>query len=418
MIRALLILLAFGLAPNARGYDDAPASEKFMTGLDVVLADPASPLKGKKIALITHPAAVTADLQASADALFRAPGVRLVALMGPEHGVRGAAYAGEKVADAKDPATGLPVFSLYGKTAKPTPEMLKGVDALVYDVQDIGARSYTYISTLALAMEAAADAGIPLVVLDRPNPDGGLRVEGPLPPEGWSKNLINFLPVPYVYGMTPGELAQMIEGEGWLPGGRHCMLKVVAMKGWRRDMLWADTGRAWVPTSPHIPRGDSSLFYAATGIVGELQALNEGVGYPQPFELLGAPWIDGARFAEAMNALKLPGVRFRAQSYKPFYGTHKGALCGGVQIHLLDARKAPWTGLQFYALETLRRLYPGQDPFKNAPPEGVAGFDRTFGGPQVREWLRAGKPARELFARWELDDRTFLKKREKYLLYK
>jgi uncharacterized protein YbbC (DUF1343 family) len=408
MIRALLLSCLLAV----------PAAAEFQAGVDVLLADGASLLRGKHAALITHPAAVTKNLEATADALFKTPGVTLVALMGPEHGIRGAAYAGEKVVDERDAKTGLPVYSLYGKSAKPTPEMLKGVDALVYDVQDIGARSYTYISTLALAMEAAADAGIPLIVLDRPNPDGGLRVEGNVPAAGWTKSFINFLPIPYVYGLTPGELAGMINGEGWLPGGKTCKLVVVPLKGWRRDMLFGDTGRAWVPTSPHVPRGDTSLFYAATGIVGELMALNEGVGYPQPFELLGAPWIDADRFADAMNALKLPGVRFRPLAWKPFYGTHKGELCRGVQIHLLDPKTAPWTAIQFYAVEVLRALHPDHPVFAEAKPEGLSGFDKTMGGPSTRSWLEAGKPVAALFAAWAADDAAFLKRREKYLLYK
>lgn len=408
MIQALLLVLSLA----------APARAEVRAGVDVLLADGASLLKGKRVALITHPAAVTRDLEATADALFRTPGVTLAALMGPEHGIRGAAYAGEKVADERDAKTNLPVYSLYGKSAKPTPQMLQGVDALVYDVQDIGARSYTYISTLALAMEAAADAHIPLVVLDRPDPAGGRRVEGPLPPRGWTKSFVNFLPVPYVYGMTPGELAQMINGEGWLPGGKKCRLQVVKLEGWSRDMLFSETGRAWVPTSPHVPRADTSLFYAATGIVGELMSLNEGVGYPQPFELLGAPWIDGDKLADALNALKLPGLAFRALAYKPFYGTHKGELCRGVQIHLLDPKAAPWTAIQFHALEALRALYPDHSVFADAKPEGLAGFDRTFGGPQVRQWLESGKPVKDLLAQWQKDDDAFLKRREKYLLYK
>lgn len=389
-------------------------AQPYQAGADVLFEDGAKSLRGKRVALITHPAAVTGALEMTADALFKTEGVTLAALMGPEHGIRGAAYAGEKVQDERDPKTGVPVYSLYGKTAKPTPAMLKDVDALVYDVQDIGARSYTYISTLALAMEAAAEAKIPLVVLDRPDPTGGDRVEGALPPKGWKKNFINFLPVPYVYGMTPGELAGMINGEGWLPGGKKCRLEVVKLRGWKRGMAFSETGRPWIPTSPHVPRAETSVFYAATGIVGELQVLNEGVGYPLPFELLGAPWIDAEKLAGALNALKLPGVAFRPLSYKPYYGTHKGGLCGGVQIHFTDFRAAPWTALQFHAVEALRTLYPERDLFAGA---SVGGFDRCLGSTAVREHLQAGKPVAELLAAWEKDSAAFSKRRAKYLLY-
>jgi uncharacterized protein YbbC (DUF1343 family) len=209
----------------------------------------------------------------------------------------------------------------------------------------------------------------------------------------------------------------MINGEGWLAGGKRCQLTVVPLKGWKREMLFAGTGRAWVPTSPHVPRGETSLFYAATGILGELGTINEGVGFPLPFELLGAPWIDGERFAAELNALKLPGVYFRPMSYKPFYGTHKGEMCGGVQIHLLDPRLAPWTAIQFYAAEVLHGLYPDHDIFATATPEGQAGFDKTMGESSTREYLRQGKPVKALLDSWRQDDEAFLKRRRQYLLY-
>jgi uncharacterized protein YbbC (DUF1343 family) len=408
-----LLLLAL-LAASAR----AQAAPRVLTGIDVVLAERGGILRGKRVGLITHPAGVTSSLESTADALFRTEGVTLAALMGPEHGIRGAAYAGEDVANQKDPKTGLPVYSLFGRTAKPTPEMLKGVDVLVYDVQDIGSRSYTYIATLALAMDAAAEAGIPFVVLDRPDPVGGERIEGNVPPASSTGVLVNFLPVPYEYGMTPGELARMINGEGWLPGGKRCKLEVVAMKGWTRDMSFADTGLPWVPTSPHIPRADSAFFYAATGIVGELETLNEGVGYPLPFELLGAPWIDADKFAAKLNALRLPGVHFRPLSYKPFYGTHKGEMCGGVQIYLSDARRAPLTAIQFYALEALRALHPDHPVFEGSLPDRVRAFDKVMGSSDAREWLTAGKPVAGLLAEWEKDDAAFRARRAPYLLYR
>ncbi|MDE2040018.1 MAG: DUF1343 domain-containing protein [Elusimicrobia bacterium] len=413
-MRALLAFSWLWLA----GASAAPARQPYQAGIDVLLSNGAELLRGKRVALITHPAAVTKGLVPTADALFRTPGVRLVALMGPEHGIRGAAYAGERVADQRDPETGLPVYSLYGKTAEPTPGMLQGVDVLVYDVQDIGARSYTFISTLALAMDAAAKANIPFVVLDRPDPDGGLRVEGNVPPQGWKRSFVDWLPIPYVYGMTPGELARMINGEGWLPGGRKCKLTVVRMEGWRRSMAFAGTGRPWVPTSPHIPRAETSFFYAATGILGELRVVNEGVGYPLPFELLGAPWIDPDVFAAKLNALGLAGVRFRPLRYKPFYGTYKGKLCGGVQIHLLRPDRAPWTAIQFYAIEILRRLYPAHPLFAEASAEGRAAFDRVLGGPQTRQWLEAGKPVSKLLRAWRREDAAFRLRRRRYLLYR
>lgn len=398
----------------------AVSAAPFKAGVDVLLSGKGAVLRNKKTALITHPAAVTASMEPSVDALYGILGSRLVALMGPEHGIRGAAYAGESVFDQRDSRTGIPVYSLYDKSlakkGKPSPEMLKGVDAIVYDVQDIGSRSYTYISTLALAMEAAADAGIEFIVLDRPNPAGG-RIEGNVPPKDWTRSFVNWLPVPYTYGMTPGELALMINGEGWLPDGKKCRLKVIKMKGWTHDTSFAQTKRQWVPTSPHIPHAETACFYAATGILGELGVINEGVGYPQPFELLGAPWIDGDKLAEKLNSLKLPGVLFRPLFYKPFYGTHKGTLCGGVQIYFTDVKRAPWTALQFYAIEQLRALYPEHPLFSEAKQENRDMFDKVMGTPKVREHLEAGRPVKELLEEWKKQGELFRAKRKPYLLY-
>jgi uncharacterized protein YbbC (DUF1343 family) len=192
----------------------------------------------------------------------------------------------------------------------------------------------------------------------------------------------------------------------------------VRLKGWKRGMLFSETGRQWVPTSPHVPRAETSQFYAATGIVGELQVLNEGVGYPLPFELLGAPWIDGDKLADALNALNLPGVRFRPLAYKPFYGTHKGENCRGVQIHLTDPARAPWTAVQFHALEALAKLHPDHPVFAAAAPAGLSGFDHTMGTPAVREYLQAGKPVQALLDGWKADSEAFRARREKYLLYR
>ncbi|MBI5202640.1 MAG: DUF1343 domain-containing protein [Elusimicrobia bacterium] len=419
MIKALGFALAVIASP-------AWAEPSVLPGVDVLLADGAASLRGKRVALITHAAAVTTGLELTADALARAPGVKIVALMGPEHGVRGARLATETVVDERDPKLGVPIYSLHRSTSiydadtnKPTPAMLKGVDAVVYDVQDIGSRSYTYIVSMALAMEAAADAGIPFFVLDRPDPVGGERVEGNVPPEDWKRSTVNWLRIPYVYGMTPGELARMINGEGWLRGGRRVDLKVVEMKGWRREMRFSDTGLLWVPTSPHVPRIETAFFYPATGILGELGTFNIGVGYPQPFELIGAPGIDGEKLASKLNELGLPGVRFRPLSFKPFYAAHKGTLCQGVQIHLLDLRKAPLVELQLYAMEAVRALFPDAAIF---PPDtleetGRPRFDATFGTGEASAAIAEGRPIKDVLAAWRKQAADFAERRKKYLLY-
>lgn len=393
----------------------APAAPpRVLPGIDVLLNERLDLLKGKRVGLVTHAAAVTAALEPTVDALYRS--ARLVVLIGPEHGVRGAAYAGEKVDENQDAKTGLPMYAVFDEKAKPTTEMLKGVDVLVYDVQDIGSRSYTYITTLARVMEAAAEANIPLIVLDRPDPLGGLRVEGNVPPMDWARVFVCWLRLPYIYGMTPGELAKMINGEGWLPGGIRADLTVIPLKNWRRSMLFAATGLAWVPTSPHIPHAETVPFYPATGLVSPV--LNNGVGYPMPFELIGAPWLDGERLAEKLNALRLPGVRFRPLVYKPFYGRFKGELCGGVQIHLLDPSRAPLFALNFHVLDAINALYPERHVLHDAAGEGTwKDSDNALGDASIRRRLDDGQPLSELLSAWRQDAAEFMKSRKKYLIY-
>jgi uncharacterized protein YbbC (DUF1343 family) len=384
------------------------------TGIDVLLADGFRLLAGKRVGLITNPTGVTADLRSTVDVLHRAPDVKLVALFGPEHGVRGDTAAGDKVQDARDGRTGVPVYSLYGRTRKPTPEMLRGLDALVYDVQDNGSRSYTYISTMTAAMEAAAEHGLTFVVLDRPNPLTGNRVEG-RPLDLKFKSFVGYLPIPYVYGMTCGELARMINNEGWLPGGVRCDLKVVPMRGWRRDMWFEDTGLVWVPPSPHVPRADSSLFYAATGIMGELQVISEGVGYPLPFELAGAPWIEAETFAEALNARALPGVFFRPCYFSPYYGPYAKKVCGGAQIHFTDRNAVHLTALQFHVMDVARKTWPDHKLFGNQRDDM---FDKVCGTDRIRGLFEAGRPIGEILDYWNGGLEPFLAKRAKYLIYK
>ncbi len=393
-------------------------------GIDRLAADGFSILAGKRVGLVTNPTGLTGDMRPTIDVLATAPNVRLVALFGPEHGVRGDIAAGAKVEDARDPRTGLPVFSLYGKTRKPTPEMLAGVDVLVYDIQDIGSRSYTFISTLALVMEAAAEHGKAVVVLDRPNPLGGERVEGrPLDPRFTS--FVGQLPIPYVHGMTTGELARMINGEGWLPVAnsaapatsaprRQCDLTVVPLSGWTRSMLWDDTGLTWTPTSPHIPRADSAFFYAATGIFGELGVISEGVGYTLPFEVAGMPGLDAERLADELNGRRLPGVWFRPLYFRPFYGRFEKKDCGGVQVLLTDRRRVELTAIDLHIMDAVRRLRPDVRFFDG---QRDAMFDKVCGSDGVRQRFIDGRPIDEILAFWREGVAEFVQRRQPYLLY-
>jgi uncharacterized protein YbbC (DUF1343 family) len=372
-------------------------------------------LDGKRISLITNPSGVNHRLESTIDILRSAKNVKLVALLAPEHGIYGDILAGEHVGNQTDPRTGIPVFSIYGKTRKPTAEMLQNVDAVVYDLQDIGSRSYTFVSTLGLAMEACAENDVEFVVLDRPNPLGGERVEGPRLEEKF-RSFVSEWNIPYVYGLTTGELAQMINGEGWIK--KKCKLTVVPMKGWKRSMMWNDTGLPWVPTSPHIPHGDSPIFYSATGIIGELGTANIGVGYTMPFQCIGVPNVDMHKFTAALNAYKLPGVRFKAVSYKPFYATFKEQMVSGAQIYFTHPQNAPIVAINFYLLEAMKKV-AGIDLFEDAikAKKNFDMFDKVNGTDATRKALQAGTSAAEIVKSWKKGEDEFRQQRRKYLLY-
>jgi len=375
--RSLAVLAVFALSTCA-----SAGPVRVQTGIEVLRNHQFDILQNKRVGLVTNPTGVDASLTSTIDILFHAPGVKLAALFGPEHGVRGDFAAGDHVDSYTDPATGLPVHSLYGANHKPTPQMLEGIDVLVYDIQDIGCRSYTYISTMGLAMEAAAEKGIPFVVLDRPNPLGGLKTEG-CPVEEGFRSFVSPYPVPYVYGLTCGELARYLNDEH-LTASR-CSLVVVPMEGWKREMRFEDTGLPWVPTSPHIPTADSPEYYVSTGILGELGVISEGVGYTLPFRMLAAEWIDGSAMAKRLNDLHIDGVLFRPITVKPFYGRLTGKMIQGVQLHFVDYQRVDLMSLQFLFLQEHFALYPEKDPFALAGASRIRMFDMVAGTDAVRK---------------------------------
>lgn len=390
---------------------------RIRTGIEMLKTQNFKILQGKRVGLITNPTGVDNHLRSTIDILFHAPGVKLVALYGPEHGVRGNQHAGDKVDDNHDAETGLPVYSLFGKTRKATPDMLKDVDVLVYDIQDIGCRSFTYISTMGLAMEAAAEAGKEFVVLDRPNPLGGQKIEGCLT-EDDCISFVSQFKIPYVYGLTCGELAELLNGEHLLAGGKQCKLTVVKMKGWKRHMTYEQTGLQWIPSSPHIPQPISAVCYAVSGILGEFDYMNIGVGYTIPFQMFAAPWVDADKLAARLNALKVPGVWFRPIYLKPFYATMKDEQIQGVQVHFLNYEKAPLTDIQFLVMQEAAALYPDKAVFNVADKSRFNMFDIVCGTKQIRERFAVRNRWEDIRDYWYKDVNSFRKLSKKYYLYK
>lgn len=413
-----LFLIAAMLSFALVSFADTPVVK---TGIEVLRDRGFDILIGKRVGLVTNPSGVDRHLNSTVDILYNAPGVELVALYGPEHGVRGDVYAGGKVSDTKDEATGLPVYSLYGATRKPTPEMLDGIDVMVYDIQDVGVRSYTFISTLGLVMEACSAKDIEVVVLDRPNPLGGNKIEGcyvELP----FNSFVSQYRIPYVYGLTVGELAELINEEGLNRGQKgnqapvKCRLKVVPMEGWTRDMLYEDTGLPWVLPSPNIPFKDTPMYYAAAGVCGELYGfMNIGIGYTLPFQLFGALWLDPVKLKERLDSYGLPGISFRTIWFKPFSGSHKGELVKGLQYFFTDYEKARITETQFYVMQAVAELYPDKKAFEVISGYGL--FDKVCGTDYVRlEFAKRYKVA-DIQEYWRKDEESFRILSQRYHIY-
>ena len=356
---------------------------KIKTGIEVLKEQNFKCLEGKRVGLITNPTGVDNHMKSTIDILHEAPNVNLVALYGPEHGVRGDVHAGDHVTDIKDASTGLPVYSLYGKTRKATPEMLKDIDVLVYDIQDIGCRSFTYISTMGLAMEAAAENNKEFIVLDRPNPVGGLKIEGNLT-EDDCISFVSQFKIPYLYGLTCGELAFMLNGEKMLKDGKQCKLQVVKMKGWKRKMDY----------------------------------MSIGVGYTIPFQMFAAPWVEAEKLARNLNGLNVPGIVFRPMYLKPFYSVGKGELLQGVQVHIMDFGKAPLSEIQFLVMQEVAALYPDRAVFDHADKGRFAMFDKVSGSKQIRERFSKRNRWEDIRDYWYKDVEEFRKLSKQYYLYK
>lgn len=394
----LIILSAYHL------YHPAFAG-KVLLGIDVLKKQNFSSLQGKRVGLITNHTGMDRNGVSTIDLLFNAPGVRLGALFSPEHGIRGKAEHGLKIADSTDLKTGLPIYSLYGKTQRPTDEMLRGLDALVFDIQDIGARFYTYITTLAYALEEAAKRNIEFFVLDRPNPITGTIVEGEiLEPE--IKHFTAYLQIPVRHGMTVGEIATWYNRTS----GLNAKLTVIKMEGWKREMWWNQTGIKFRPTSPNIRNLRAAILYPG---IGALEATNVSVGRgtKMPFEIFGAPWIVGTLLAERLNFMDLPGVEFKPVQFIPQSDLYRGMLCEGVKIEIKDRNFIRPIDIFIQAFCALRDVYPGQ--FKPRWEE----IERVTGSKKVRQLLEQNQSAETVLFFIHANAELFRQAREPYLLY-
>jgi uncharacterized protein YbbC (DUF1343 family) len=388
---------------------------KIQLGVDVFFQEERyQALKGKKVALLSNHTSVDGQQRPTLELLQQVEKeFKITALFCPEHGLTGVAYAAENVAHKKEGK--LTCFSLHGSHRRPTTEMLKGIDTIIYDIQEIGCRSYTYATTLYYVMEEAAKRNIEVIVLDRPNPLGGTIIDGPMLKES-SRSFLGYINVPYCHGMTIGELAWFFNEEYKV----KCRLKVVPLKGWKRDMTYQETGLVWIPTSPQIPEADTPFFYPATGLLGELQLVSIGIGYTLPFKVIGAPWIDGKAFVKALNEQNLKGVKFLPFHFKPYFGPYKNEECHGARILITDPKYFRPVSIDYIIMGVLKSLYPREviQRLKALPEKKRALFCKANGNTVIWDIL-----LKEKYAGWKMvsvdkeERQAFLDKRQKYLLY-
>lgn len=375
-------------------------------GDDIFLAETWRELRGRSVGVVTNQTGVTSQLETIVDAIRRNPQIILRAIYSPEHGLRGDQAAGEYVKSYTDERTGLPVYSLYGATRHPTGAMLEGIDVLLFDIQDVGDRAYTYISTLAYVMQAAKTYGKAVWVLDRPNPIGASVVEGPVLDTRFA-SFIGLYPLPIRHGMTIGELANLYNDHFSI----GCDLRVIPMRGYARTMLWPDTGLQWVQTSPNIPEWSTALVYPATGLI-DGAGVNNGTGYTKPFKYAGAYRLDGAHLAEYLNARPIPGVYFRAAAWAPLFGFWAGKTLTGVELDVIDghAFRAVRTAVEI--LCAVRTIAP-----KTIAIDSATGLDRDWGTDTLRRGLQSGLDPSDILAQWIPATRAFEALRSRFLLY-
>ncbi|HEY3366853.1 MAG TPA: DUF1343 domain-containing protein [Symbiobacteriaceae bacterium] len=383
-----------------------------LPGIDVLLQDRVDVVAGQRVGIVTNQTGVTATLESTVDRLVRHPDVRVTALFCGEHGLRGDIPAGEHVAGARDPATGLPVYSLYGETRKPTPAMLHDVDVLVFDMQDAGARFYTYTWTLALCMQAALENGRRLVVLDRPNPIGGAEVEGDVVHPGY-ESFVGLYPLATRHGLTHGEIARWLNGRQ----ATACDLTVIPMNGWRRSMWYDETGLPFVPPSPNANCLEMLTLYPGTCNF-EGTNLSEGRGTTTPLQMFGAPWLNETAVIAELQTRNLPGVRFRPVYFTPWAAKHAGQRCRGVQIHVTDRRAVRPVALGAHLLDVCKRLHADQFQWVTWGTDRLRTIDRITGSDRLGKVLDAGEPVAAVLAEWEVAARAFAGETEEFRLYR
>ena len=382
-------------------------------GLEVFLENPPELVRGKRVGLITNQSGIDRQGRTTIDLLAGRSDFKLVALFSPEHGIRGIAET--RVESSTDEKTGLPIHSLYGETYKPTPQMLEGIDVLVYDIQDLGVRQYTYESTLALAMQAAAEKGIPIIVLDRPNPVTGTIVEGNRLEEPF-KSFVGIYPVLSRHGMTLGELARMYNAEQKIGAN----LTVIPVQGWRRNMWWDQTGLPWVNPSPNIRRLDAAIHYPGTVFIEAIN-VSEGRGSDTPFEQIGAPWLKHEELARRMNAMNFAGVRFEPVSFDvaPAARKYPGERVNGIRLNITDRNAYRPLEMTLYMIEQIRKLHPQEFQWRGANQRepNMLTIERHGGTAELRKAIENGT-MRDLMVKWNLQQTAFMKTREPYLLYR
>jgi uncharacterized protein YbbC (DUF1343 family) len=386
------------------------------TGSDRLLTDAPELIRDKRVGILTNHTGRLADGSHIVDAIAKAGIAKLVALYGPEHGITGDVPDGELVNHASHPRYEVPIYSLYGKTEKPTKEMLAGVDVMVCDIQDVGARFYTFISTVALALEAAAEQGIPFVLLDRPNPIRGVKYDGPIRTQPL-KSFVGWMPIPVTHGMTLGELTRMWNDEGQLANGVRARLTIVPMEGWKRTMWFDETGLPWTSPSPNMPRLSTAIIYPGLCFV-EGTTIAEGRGTPWPFELVGAPWVDPDKILDQLSRFATPGVDFTPMAFTPqaipgiaSEPKYEGTRCRGIRLCVLDRDRVEPVKLGIAVLAAFKRIYPDQTRLRHRR------FDRLTGSSVVRKMLNENADPAEICRVWAAELDVFGKVREKYLMY-